>query len=79
LAGGGGGGGGPFSLGGSSGRRYSLTLSVSARNSFNRLNLGAPVGDVDSPQVGQYNSLASGPFSSGTANRRIDLQAMFSF
>jgi hypothetical protein len=79
LTGGGGGGGGPFSLGGSSGRRYSVTFNVSARNSFNRLNLGAPVGDVDSPQVGQYNSLASGPFSSGTANRRIDLQALFSF
>ena len=60
-------------------RRYNLTLSVFARNAINRLNLAPPVANVDSPQVGQYQSLASGLFASGTASRRIDLQAIFSF
>ena len=60
-------------------RRYNLTLSVFARNAMNHLNLAAPVANVDSPQVGQYQSLATGLFASGTASRRIDLQAIFSF
>jgi hypothetical protein len=60
-------------------RRYNLTLSVFARNAINRLNLAPPVANVVSPQVGQYQSLASGLFASGTASRRIDLQASFSF
>ena len=60
-------------------RRYNLTLSVFARNAINRLNLAPPVANVVSPQVGQYQSLASGLFASGTASRRIDLQATFSF
>jgi len=60
-------------------RRYNLTLSVFARNAINHLNLAPPVANVDSPQVGQYQSLASGLFASGTASRRIDLQASFSF
>jgi len=61
-------------------RRYNLTLSVSARNALNRLNLAPPVADIDSPLVGRYNSIAGGPFSfSGNASRRIDLQATFSF
>lgn len=75
----GGGGGSPFG-GVTTNRRYNLTFSVSARNALNRLNLGPPVSDVDSPLVGKYNSLASGPFSfSGNASRRIDLQMIFSF
>jgi hypothetical protein len=89
--GGAGGGLGGRGLSGASGRgnpfgavntshRYNLTFSVSARNALNRVNLGPPVSDVDSPLVGRYNSLASGPFSfSGNASRRIDLQALFSF
>jgi hypothetical protein len=60
--------------------RYNLTFSISARNALNRVNLAPPVSDIDSPLVGRYNSLASGPFSfSGNASRRIDLQALFSF
>jgi len=60
--------------------RYNLTFSVSARNAVNRVNLAPPVGDIDSPLVGRYNSLAGGPFSfSGNASRRIDLQLLFSF
>jgi hypothetical protein len=73
------GGGNPFGAVNTN-RRYNLTFSVSARNALNRVNLAPPVSDVDSPLVGKYNSLASGPFSfSGNASRRIDLQVLFSF
>ncbi len=89
--GGGGGGLGGRGLSGSSGRgnpfgtantgrRYNLTFTVAARNAINRVNLAPPVSDVDSLLVGQYNSLAGGPFSfSGNASRRIDFQVLFSF
>ena len=77
--GGGGGPGGPFGGGGTSSRRYSLTFSVNARNVLNRVNLGTPVGDLSSPLFGKSNSLAGGPFSSSASNRRVELQATFSF
>jgi hypothetical protein len=64
---------------GSSDRRYSLTLSASARNLFNNVNYAAPVGTLTSPLFGVSNALAGGPFSSASANRRIELQALFSF
>ena len=76
---GGGGGGGPFGLGATTNRRYNLTFSVAARNVLNRVNLASPVGNLDSPLFAQSNALAPGPFSSGSANRRIDLQVLFSF
>ncbi|MGO9125222.1 MAG: carboxypeptidase regulatory-like domain-containing protein [Terriglobales bacterium] len=80
LSGGGGpGGGGPFGLGGTTTRRYNLTFSVAARNIFNRVNLAPPVGNLTSPLFAQSNALAAGPFSSGSASRRIDLQVLFSF
>ena len=69
------GGGGPMNLGGNSDRRYSLTLSASARNVFNKVNLGNPGGVLGSPFFDKYNSLQGGPFSTGVAVRRIDLQA----
>jgi hypothetical protein len=76
LFGGGGGGG----LGGSaSDRRYNLTLSTSARNVFNRVNLANPGGVLGSPFFDRYNGLFGGPFSTGVAVRRIDVQATFSF
>ncbi len=76
LTGSGGGGG----MGGATtNKRYNLTLGVSARNLFNNVNLASPVGNLQSPLFGQSNSLAGPPFSSGSANRRIDLQATFSF
>lgn len=77
--GGGGGRGGPFGGGDASGQRYTLTFSVGIRNVFNNVNLNAPVGVLSSPIFGEANSLARGPFSSGAANRRIDLQLNFSF
>ena len=65
--------------GASSGRRYSMTFSVSARNVLNRVNLGTPIGELTSPLFGQSNGLAGGPYSSQGAVRRIDLQVLFSF
>jgi hypothetical protein len=59
--------------------RYNLTLSVNARNIFNNVNVSNPVGNLSSPIFGQSNGLAGGPFSSSTANRRIDLQVQFTF
>jgi hypothetical protein len=73
------GGGGPINLGGNSDRRYSFTLSASARNIFNKVNLGNPGGVLGSPFFDKFNSLQGGPFSTGVAVRRIDLQATFSF
>ena len=82
----GGGGGGPMGMPAASDRRYSLTLGVSVRNVFNKVNLGNPSGVLTAtPQgtVSQFfdspNGLQMGPFSSGSAVRRIDLQATFSF
>jgi carboxypeptidase family protein len=79
LSGGSGGPGGAFGGGASTNRRYNLTFSVSARNILNRVNLAPPIGNLDSPLFGQPNNLAGGPYSFGSATRRIDLQALFSF
>ena len=84
---GGGGGGGGFGRGGggfgggppASTRRYTLTFSVNARNVLNKVNAATPVGVLNSPNFGQSIALAGGPFSSAAANRKIELQAMFSF
>jgi Carboxypeptidase regulatory-like domain len=88
--GGPGGGGGGFGRGGPGGgpgggmgatttRRYGLTFSISARNVLNHVNAASPVGNLGSNSFGQSVALAGGPFSSGAANRKIELQAMFSF
>lgn len=79
--GGGGGGdrGGMFGGGNVSNNRYNLTFSVYARNVFNNVNVSNPIGNLSSPLFGESNSLATGPFSSSTANRRIDLQMSFNF
>jgi Carboxypeptidase regulatory-like domain/TonB dependent receptor len=88
--GGGGGGGGGFGRGPGGGgfgggggpattKRYNLTFSVNARNVLNKVNAATPVGVLSSPNFGQSIALAGGPFSSAAANRKIELQAMFSF
>jgi len=74
-----GGGGNPFSFGNETTHRYNLTFTVSARNLLNNVNYAPPVGNLDSPIFGEANALAGPPFSSGSANRRIDLQMLFSF
>ncbi len=81
---GGGGPGGPFGMGGGGGgggttHRYNLTLSVNARNMFNNVNFGPPIGTLGSRLFGISNSLAGGPFNANGANRQIYLQAGFSF
>jgi len=78
--GGPGGGGGPmFGGGGSSNYKYNLTFSVNARNIFNNVNYGNLIGNLGSPLFGEANQLAGQPYSSNTANRRIDLQMQFTF
>ena len=72
--GGGFGGGGP-----ATNRRYNLTFSVNARNLLNKVNPAPPIGVLSSQNFGQSIALAGGPFSSAAANRKIELQAMFSF
>jgi hypothetical protein len=69
----------PFNFGNETPHRYNLTFTVSARNLLNNVNYAPPVGNLDSPIFGTANSLAGPPFSSGSANRRIDLQMLFSF
>jgi hypothetical protein len=76
---GGGPGGGGFGPGNPTNRKYGLTFSVSAQNLFNNVNVGTPVGVVTSPIFGEANTLAGRPFSTTTANRRLDLQVLFSF
>lgn len=70
-------GGGP--PGETSNHRYNLTLSAHARNLFNNVNYAAPIGVVG-PTFDQYTGLG-GAFGgvSQSANRRIDVQAVFSF
>ncbi len=74
-----GGGGSPFTFGNETSHKYNLTFSVSARNLLNNVNYAPPIGNLNSPQFGTSNALAPAPFSSGSANRRIDLQMLFSF
>jgi hypothetical protein len=79
---GGGGGGGPFGGSASSGQKYTLTLSANIRNLFNIANFGSPVGNLGSPRFDESIGMAGGGFgiySSGTADRRIDLQLTFNF
>jgi hypothetical protein len=75
------GGGGPnFGRGGAtSGQRYSLTLSVMARNLFNIVNPSTPAGNLGSQRFDTSNALAGGAFGNASAVRVIQLQAQFSF
>ena len=72
-------GGGPSQMPSNSDRRYNLMLGVNVRNVFNKVNLANPSGILGSPFFDVSNALQGGPFSSSAANRRIDLQATFSF
>lgn len=68
-----------------------MTLSVNARNVFNDVNPANPSAVLNPPPTitgdasfnsrffGVPNALALGPFSTGSANRQIYLQAGFSF
>jgi hypothetical protein len=71
LSGGGGGMGGLFG-GSTTNRSYNLTFSIMARNLLNTVNPGLPVGS-EFAVLRQSISIGGGPFSSASANRRIDL------
>jgi hypothetical protein len=73
-------GGGPMMISANSDRRYNLTLSMNIRNAFNNVNVANPNGTLGSRFFATPNALQGGPFSPGSAaNRRLDLQATFSF
>jgi hypothetical protein len=73
------GGGGPFGGPEKSNQRYSLTFSANARNIFNDVNAAPPIGNLSSGLFGKSTALAGGVFNTQSANRRVDLQVMFSF
>jgi hypothetical protein len=58
-------------------------LSVNVQNLLNHTNLGTPIGNLSSSLFGQSNT-TSGGFGAGGANqsagnRRVELQARFTF
>ncbi len=81
--------GGPFGGGrrgrggGGSDSRYSLEFTVQVRNIFNRTNLSAPVGNLNSPFFGQslstFGGFGFGRGSSVGGNRRVELEVEFEF
>jgi hypothetical protein len=82
AGGGGGGGGGLFGPGNAGTKRYTLTFSAYARNLLNNVNLGTPGGVIGTNLFDRSNSLGGvfgGGGGSSGANRRIDLQVVFSF
>jgi hypothetical protein len=64
-------------------RRYSLNISMSARNVLNHVNSGPIVGNITSPLFGRANQIATTPngegFSENASNRRLELQIKFGF
>ncbi|HWE51599.1 MAG TPA: TonB-dependent receptor [Bryobacteraceae bacterium] len=77
--------GGGFGGIGGTGRKYNLTFTVSARNFFNHVNYGIPVGVLSSPFFGESTTLAGGGggnfggAGSAAGNRRVELQLRFQF
>jgi hypothetical protein len=65
--------------GASTGRKYSLNFSAQALNLFNNIDYGQPVGTLTSPSFNRSTNLAGGIFSTGSAARRVFVQAIFSF
>ncbi|MBI3262113.1 MAG: TonB-dependent receptor [Acidobacteria bacterium] len=61
-------------------RPYNFTLSVSARNLFNRVNRATPIGNLASPLFGTATSLADvyAP-APGAGNRRVEVQLRLKF
>ena len=82
--GGRGGGGGGFGGGGaSSGKRYNASFGIQGQNIFNDADRGTPNGTLSSPSFGVSTTLAgtgnNGLYTTGSAIRRVYLQASFSF
>ena len=76
---GGGAGGMRGMFGGGSSRKYTLTFSAQALNLFNNVDYGGPNGTIGSRYFDRSTTLAGQIFSSGSAVRRIFLQASFAF
>ena len=85
------GGGGGFFGGPEVRKPYNLNLGISFNNLFNTVNLGTPVGNIASSRFGQSTSISGGfggfgpggggggGGGGGSANRRVELQARFSW
>ncbi len=73
------GGGGFFHHNNAEDRHYQVEIGVMAHNIFNKVNLGTPVGNVQSKLFGQSISLASGFFGNQSANREVNVFLSFSF
>ncbi len=75
--------GGGSSLGGATNRRYAVTLSMSALNALNNVNLATPVNVLGSPLFGQSIALAGGVYSAQVgnpvANRLVNVSVALSF
>jgi hypothetical protein len=82
--------GGPFSVSSgtnstATGHRYNLTISLSTRNILNHNNPGPIIGNIASPVFGSANqpygtsTLGGTGFSESADNRRLELQARFTF
>nr|WP_146072029.1 hypothetical protein [Bryocella elongata] len=61
------------------GGKYGLRFSVQALNLFNNINYGVPIGVLGSPYFDRPTSLIGGAYSTGSAARRVYIQAAFSF
>jgi hypothetical protein len=73
-------GGGPTMMSANSDQRYNVILGVGVRNVFNNVNVATPNAVLGSNFFDRSNALQGGPFSpSSSANRRLELQATFSF
>jgi uncharacterized membrane protein len=73
--------------GGDRRKPYNLNLSINFQNLLNNVNFNTPVGNLSSFRFGQSTSTGGGfggfgpggGGGGGTANRRIELQARFSW
>lgn len=70
----------------SSENRFKLTFTLDIQNLFNRANFATPVGNLSSPFFGQSTKIlnssgfdASGGSATQAFNRRVEMQARFSF
>jgi hypothetical protein len=76
------GGGGFGGFGGRERKPYNLNIGINFNNLLNTVNYGSPVSSMSSGRFGQVTSTGGGwgrGGDSGTANRRIELSARFSW
>ena len=81
FGGGRGGGFGGFG-GGGTGKKYNLTMTISARNALNRVNYANPQGSLNSPAFGRSLAIGDGGGRGGggaSGNRKVELQLRFQF